>query len=126
MSGRKRHASSSESGSGSSSSSSDSESSEDEVGPQIPESVEKDSDKQDSENNEKPSRKVKKRKKLEFEKVYLEDLPNSDSLESKSLLNYQKSFRNCHMDVKSIEFYLLYYEISGLPSYYPISLPLYT
>ena len=62
MSGRKRHASSSESGSGSSSSSSDSESSEGEVGPQIPDSVEKDSHKQDSENNEKSSRKVKKRK----------------------------------------------------------------
>ena len=89
MSDRKRPAASSESSSGSSSSSSDSESSEDEVGPQIPESVEKDSSKPESEDNEKPLGKTKKRKKLEFEKVYLEDLPNSD--------RYEKSFM--HRDV---------------------------
>ena len=88
MADRKRSAGSSDSSSGSSSSS-DSESSEDEVGPQIPETVEKESEKPESDDNGKPLRKAKKRKKLEFEKVYLEDLPNSD--------RYEKSFM--HRDV---------------------------
>jgi peptidylprolyl isomerase domain and WD repeat-containing protein 1 len=90
MAERKRAAVSSDS---SSSGTSDSESSEDEIGPKIPEAQEQDTnvseDKSLHDVDEKSLKNVKKRKKLEFEKVFLEDLPNSE--------RYEKSFM--HRDV---------------------------
>ena len=101
MADRKRAAESSDTSSSSSDRSSGSESSDDEIGPQVPDESRTESihlsekDKLDAEEDKTDSgeksslRKAKKRKKLEFESVYLEDLPNCE--------RYEKSFM--HRDV---------------------------
>ena len=92
MADRKRPAASSESESSNSDSSSSSESSDEEIGPTIPDASQtaaSNDEKNDPNHDDRPFGKVKKRKKLEFEKIYLEDLPNCE--------RYEKSFM--HRDV---------------------------
>ena len=96
MADRKRSAASSDSSS-SSVSSSDSDSSDNEIGPQVPAEdgsqpqspCQKDATDPDNTDKHSSSRKAKKPKKLEFEKIFLEDLPNCE--------RYEKSFM--HRDV---------------------------